>query len=360
MSYTLSQIAAAIGAEVFGDGDLRIERAAEPATAGPDDLALAMSDSYGKALQDSAARAAILWDGADWQAFGLKGAITVARPRVAMAGVTRFLDSGPGIAPGIHPTAVIDPGANLGTGAAVGPFVVIGADVVIGAHARIGAHTVIGSGARIGDEALLHPGARIGGGVRAGDRFIAHSGAVVGGDGFSFVTAEKSRAEAARESLGDASSAKAQPWIRIHSLGGVEIGDDVEIGSNTAVDSGTIRPTRIGSGTKIDNLVHIAHNCVIGRDCLFAGQVGIAGSTVVGNNVILGGKVGVVDNISLGDGVVGGAAAVILSNVPAGRVVMGYPATRMETHIESYKALRRLPRLAALVAELQKAVSKSG
>lgn len=357
-SHTLARIAEAIGAEVAGDADLRIERAAEPGSAGPNDLALAMNESYGDALRAGAARAALVWPGADWRALGLKGAITVARPRLALAGVTRLLDPGSGIAPEIHASAVIDPSADIGTGAAIAPFAVIGADVVIGAGARIGAHCVIGAGTRIGADVLLHPHVTIGRAARIGDRFIAHPGAVIGDDGFSFVTEEKSRAEAARESLGDASGAKAQPWIRIHSLGGVEIGDDVEIGANTCVDAGTIRPTRIGSGTKIDNMVQIAHNCTIGRDCLFAGHVGLAGSVRVGDNVILGGKAGVADNTSLGDGVVGAGGAVILSNVPAGRVVMGHPATRMDIHIESYKALRRLPRLAAAVAELQKAVSK--
>ena len=147
--------------------------------------------------------------------------------------------------------------------------------------------------------------------------------------------------------------------MRIHSLGAVVIGDNVEIGCNSCIDAGTIRPTEIGDGCKIDNLVHIAHNCVVDRDCLFAGQVGIAGSVTIGRNVILGGQVGVVDNIFLGDGVVAGGGSVILSNVPAGRVILGYPAMKMDKHVETYKALRRLPRLAALVAKLQKTVPKT-
>nr|MDJ0827898.1 UDP-3-O-(3-hydroxymyristoyl)glucosamine N-acyltransferase [Rhodobacter sp.] len=196
--------------------------------------------------------------------------------------------------------------------------------------------------------------------VQIGDGFIAQPGAVIGADGFSFVTPEKSRAEAARETLGDASAAAAQSWTRIHSLGAVILGDDIEIGANSCIDAGTIKPTRVGDGTKIDNHVHIAHNCEIGRDCLFAGQVGIAGSVKIGDNVILGGQVGVVDNIFIGDGVVAGGGTVILSNAPAGRVLLGYPAMKMDTHVETYKALRRLPRLAATVAALQKAVPKPG
>jgi len=359
-SFTVSQIAEALGADLFGDGSVRIERAAEPADAGEADLALAMDPKYADGLAQGQARAAMLWRGADWQALGLKAAIVVPRPRYAMSGLTQMLDPGPGIAPGIHASCVIDPTALIGAGAAIGPFVAIGPKVRIGRNARIASHVSIAEGTRIGDDALIHSGARIGRAVQIGARFIAQPGAVIGADGFSFVTPEKSRAEVARETMGDAGDTQAQSWTRIHSLGSVVLGDDIEVGSNACIDAGTIRPTRIGDGTKIDNQVHVAHNCEVGRDCLFAGQVGIAGSVKIGDNVILGGQVGVVDNISLGDGVVAGGGTVILSNVPAGRVLLGYPAVKMETHVETYKAIRRLPRLAQQVADLQKAVSKPG
>jgi UDP-3-O-[3-hydroxymyristoyl] glucosamine N-acyltransferase len=356
--FTLTEIAKALGAEMFGDCALCISGAAEPASAGPNDLALAMDLKYAEGLGRGQARAAVLWPGADWQALGLQGALVVPRARMAMSGLTKLLDPGPEIAPGVHPTAVIDASAQIGAGAAIGPFVVIGRNVKIGDHARISSHCTIAAGSEIGAQALLFPGVHIGRNVRIGSGFIAQPGAVIGADGFSYVTPEKSRAEAARENMGDAGDAQAQAWQRIHSLGSVILGDDVEVGANACIDAGTIRPTRIGDGTKIDNQVHVAHNCEVGRDCLFAGQVGIAGSVKVGDNVILGGKVGVVDNIFVGDGVVAGGGTIILSNVPAGRVLLGYPAVKMETHVESYKALRRLPRLARTVAELQKAVSK--
>jgi len=196
-------------------------------------------------------------------------------------------------------------------------------------------------------------------GVVIGDRFVAQPGCVIGSDGFSFVTPEKSAVENVRESLGDAGDAAQQGWVRIHSIGGVEIGDDVEIGANSAIDRGTIRATRIGSGTKIDNLVQIGHNVQVGQDCLLCGQVGVAGSTRIGDNVVLGGQVGVVDNLIVGDAVIAGAGTMLLSNVPKGRAMLGYPGMKMQSHVETYKALRRLPRLMAQVAELQKAVSKS-
>ncbi|GAA5069273.1 UDP-3-O-(3-hydroxymyristoyl)glucosamine N-acyltransferase [Roseibacterium beibuensis] len=362
MAHRIKDIAAALGAEALGAADISITGVAEPAKAGPGDLALAMSERYAAGLAEGAARAAVIGPGMDWQALGLEAAIVAPRPRYAMAHLTSALDPGPQIAPGIHPTAVVDPSASIDLGAAIGPFVVIGAGVVIGRNARIASHVSIAEGTVIGDDALLHAGVRIAARVHIGHRVIVQPGAVLGGDGFSFVTPEKSRVEATRESLGKASAEEieAQSWTRIHSLGGLRIGDDVEIGANAAIDRGTVADTVIGDGTKVDNLVHIGHNCRIGRDCLLCGQVGFAGSATLGDRVVLGGQCGVSDNIEIGSDVVAAGATKIYSNVPAGRMLMGSPAVKMDTHVEMYKALRRLPRLAKTVAELQKAVFKSG
>lgn len=358
MSHRIEEIAAALGATALGAVSLRVTSAAEPAMAGPEDLALAMKPEFAESLGQGQARAALISEGMDWQALGLEAAIVVARPRYAMAGLTAKLDPGPGIALGIHATAVIDESAQISPGAAIGPFVVIGRNVEIGADAQIDAHVRIGDGARIGASVLLHSGAKIGSRVRLGDRVIVQPGAVIGGDGFSFVTPEKSQVETARESLGKNDTAgQAQSWTRIYSLGAVRIGDDVEIGANCAIDRGTISDTEIGAGTKLDNLVHIGHNVKIGRDCLICGQVGMAGSARIGDRVVLGGQCGVSDNIVIGDDVVGAGATKIYSNVPSGRMLMGAPAVKMETHVEMYKALRRLPRLAQTVAELKKALA---
>ncbi|MEO1706053.1 MAG: UDP-3-O-(3-hydroxymyristoyl)glucosamine N-acyltransferase, partial [Pseudomonadota bacterium] len=189
----------------------------------------------------------------------------------------------------------------------------------------------------------------------SGDRVVIQPGAVLGGDGFSFVTPEPSSAEVVRDTLGEQGAAAAQPWARIHSLGGVEIGDDVEIGANATIDRGTIRATRVGAGTKIDSLVQVGHNAQIGAHCLLCAQSGVAGSTTLGDHVVLAGHAGIADNLTVGDRVVIGAASAVLSNVPSGRVMLGYPATQMKANIESYKALRRLPRD---LASLKKAVSK--
>ncbi|MEP5759337.1 MAG: UDP-3-O-(3-hydroxymyristoyl)glucosamine N-acyltransferase [Litoreibacter sp.] len=346
-NHSISEISVALGARFEGDGALLISRASEPATATADALALAMDPKYADGLKSGAAQAAILWDGADWQSLGLKAAIFVPRPRYAMAGLTTHLDPGPMIAPGIHPTAVIDETAVIGEGAAIAPFVVVGADVKIGPGVRIASHVSIAEGAILGGNALLLQGVRIGARVTIGDDFIAQPGAVIGADGFSFVTPEKSGAEEIRETLGTRDEIKMQNWTRIHSLGAVTIGDNVEIGANTTVDRGTIRNTKIGNGTKIDNLVQVAHNVEIGEDCLLCGLVGIAGSVKVGNRVILAGQCGVGDNIFIGDDVIAGGGSKILTNAPAGRVLLGYPAVKMETHIQMQKSMRRLPRFMA-------------
>lgn len=358
MKYTVQQIADALDAEFQGDASLVVHAAAEPSDATATDLAMAMSPKYAEDLGSGSAQVAILWEGADWQALGLKAAIFVRRPRMAMAGITSMLDKGQGFGSGVHPSAVIDPTADVADGVSIGPLAVIGARARVGRGANIGPHCVIGMDAVLGEDAVLREMVSIGARVQIGDRFIAQPGARIGSDGFSFVTPEVSGVENARKTLGDAGDASAQSWLRIHSLGSVEIGDDVEIGANCTIDNGTIRNTRIGNGTKLDNQVHIGHNTRVGNDCLLCGQSGISGSVELGNNVVLGGQSGVSDNIFVGDRVIVGGGTKILSNVPAGRVLMGYPAVKMETFTDVYKAQRRLPRMLRDVEALKKAVSK--
>lgn len=345
MAHSVKDIAAALGAEAFGAVDLLVDGAAEPASAGPRDLALAMTPSYGDALARGRAEAAVVWPGADWQALGLQAAIIAPRARLAMAGLTQMLDK-PLAGRGIHQTASLDPTADIGEGVRIGAFTVIGADTTIGAGSWIADHVSIAEGVSIGPDCQIHAGVRLQRGTRLGARVILQPNAAIGGDGFSFVTAQPSNVELARETLGEGDTRVPDDprWHRIHSLGGVVIGDDVEVGANSCIDAGTIRPTHVGAGTKIDSLVQVGHNVIVGMHCLLCAQAGVAGSTVLGDRVVVGGKAGLADNLKVGDDVVLGGGSIVLSNVPAGRVMMGYPATRMATHIEGYKALRRLPR----------------
>ncbi|WP_439156447.1 UDP-3-O-(3-hydroxymyristoyl)glucosamine N-acyltransferase [Yoonia sp.] len=345
MAHSIAEIAAALGAQALGAINIVVDGAAEPAAAGPGDLALAMTPAYGHALALGRARAAVIWPGADWQALGLEAAIIAPRARLAMAGLTRMLDR-PLDGSGIDPLASVHPTAIIGADVTIGPFTVVGAGAVIGAGSWIADQVSIAAGVKIGESCQIHAGVRLQRGVSLGNRVILQPGVAIGGDGFSFVTAAPSNVELARETLGAVPLVAPQDptWHRIHSLGGVEIGDDVEIGANSTVDAGTVRATRVGRGTKVDNLVQVGHNVILGDHCLLCAQAGIAGSTVIGDRVVVGGKAGVADNLSVGDDVVLGGGSVVLSHVPSGRVMMGYPATKMQTHLESYKALRRLPR----------------
>ncbi|WP_415402852.1 UDP-3-O-(3-hydroxymyristoyl)glucosamine N-acyltransferase [Tateyamaria sp. SN3-11] len=359
MQYTISELAKALEARAVGDTSLTIRRLSEPGDAGPGDLALASTRKYAEALADGGAEAAMLWPDADWQALGLKAAILPERPRYAMSHLTSMMDEGQGFAPGIHPSAVIDPSAVVGENVSIGPGAIIAAKAQIGAGSVIGPLCFVGWRAVLGTQTYLREHVSIGAKVRIGDRFHAHPGVRIGGDGFSFVTPEKSGAESVRETLGDQGHTKDQHWSRIASLGGVEIGDDVEVGANSVIDNGTIRATRVGDRTKIDGLCQLGHNVVVGRDTLICGQVGVAGSATVGDFVVLAGQSGVADNISVGDRVVITAATKVLSSVRDGKVMMGYPAVEMKTHLEGYKAARRLPRFLRDVSELKKAVFKS-
>ncbi|MEO1550504.1 MAG: UDP-3-O-(3-hydroxymyristoyl)glucosamine N-acyltransferase [Pseudomonadota bacterium] len=358
MTFTVASVAAALGANAAGRTSLEIRKPAEPSQASAEDLALAMDPKFADALRGTRARAALVWDGADWQASGLEAAIFVPRSRYVMAGVTTLFDHGIDAPLGIHPTALVSDEAELGEGASVGPFCVIERGARIGPGARLMAHVVIGANAELGADALLHAGVKVGARVRIGARFIAQPGAVIGADGFSFVTPKPGAIEEAKATGAITGMAERQGFARIHSLAAVQIGDDVEVGANTTIDRGTIEDTRIGSGTKLDNLVQIGHNVKIGETCLVCGQAGVAGSTTVGDRVVLGGQVAVADHLSVGSDVIVTGQSGVSANVPPGRVMMGTPAVKMDLNVEIYKALRRLPRMAARVLDLEKRVSK--
>lgn len=352
---SIGELALALDAEAVGDRALRVKGPAEPAAAGPDDIAVATEPRYAAALAQGAARAAVLWEGADWQVLGLEAALYVRRPRYALAGLGRVFERPVHTDAGLHATAIVDGTARLGKGASVGPYAVIGQGVVIGARARILAHVTVAEGAAIGDDALIHPGVRIGARVRIGHRFIAQPGAVIGGDGFSFVTPTPGLVDEARGG-GVLGAAAAQDYVRINSLGAVAIGDDVEVGANACIDRGTIADTVVGDGTKIDNHVQIGHNVRIGRTCLVCGHVAIGGSTVIEDRVVLGGKAAIADHLTIGANSVITGHSGVASNVPPNRVMMGYPAVPMQVNVEMYKALRRLPRLIARLEAAEKRV----
>ncbi|MFC0268791.1 UDP-3-O-(3-hydroxymyristoyl)glucosamine N-acyltransferase [Kushneria aurantia] len=282
-SYLLSELAEGLNATLYGDAELRIEGLATLVDAGPADIAFLANRAYLGDLANTRAAAVVLHHELVSQC--PVPALGVDNPYLGYAQLSHFFEPElPSRRCGIHPTAVIDDSARLGADVTIGPHAVIGAEVVLGDRVSIGANAVVGDYCRIGDDGLLHPGAVLYHGVVIGQRVIVHSGAVIGGDGFGF----------AHDGSG---------WHKIAQLGGVVIGDDVEIGSCTSIDRGALDDTRIGNDVKIDSQVQIAHNVHIGDHSALAGCVGIAGSTQVGRHCQLGGGVGLAGHLTLCDGV---------------------------------------------------------
>jgi len=318
-------------------------------------IAIATSPEFVAKL--SGAEAAILAEGTEWEALGLKAAIFVGRPRYALSGVTEAFAHRIDAMPGVHASAVIEEGAVLGADVSVGPFAYIGRGAQIGAGSRILAHASVGADARISRDALIHTGARIGDRVSIGVRAIIHQNAVIGADGFSFVTPLMGAVEAAKAGGGSRSETQNTSLARIHSLGAVTLGDDVEVGACTTIDRGTLTDTKIGNGTKLDNQVQVGHNVQIGATCMLCAQVGIAGSAVVGDRVVLGGKVGVADHVTIGSDVLVGAASAVATNIPSRNIMMGVPAVKRDEALRNVMAIRRLPRLFDTVDALKKRLS---
>jgi len=230
----------------------------------------------------------------------------------------------PPVAEGIHPAAVIHPSARLSEGVSVGPGAVVEAGCLLGEGTEVGACAVIGRDCVLGKGCVIHPGAVLYRRSVLGDRVAVHSGTVIGADGFGFVPNPGGH-------------------LKVPQTGNVEIGDDVEIGAGCTLDRAVVGSTRVGRGTKLDNLVQIAHNVTIGADCLIAAQTGIAGSTRLGDGVVCGGQAGIGGHLVIGDRAVVAAQSGVTRNVPAGMTVSGYPARRHEDSLRMSAALADLP-----------------
>lgn len=261
--------------------------------------------------------------------------IVVAEPMRAMVRVAEALEGNQPDPPGIDPTARLGVGVQLGEGCRIGAGTVIGDAVTIGARTRIGPLSVVEAGVVIGRDAIIGPRVVLHAGSRLGDRVHCKAGAIIGGPGFGFLSSESGH-------------------DRVPQLGGCILEDDVEVGSNSCVDRGSLDDTLIGAGTKIDNLVHVAHNVRIGRHCLLLAGVGVSGSTRIGDSVILAGQAGVIGHIEIGDGARIGGQAGVTTSVPAGAAYSGFPARSHREFLRAQAALYRLaPHVAALEALLR-------
>ncbi len=333
MRRTAKELAEAIGARLEGDGAAEISGVAAPERAGTRDLIYVESAKHAQRALASAAGCAIAAEGITLAG---KTVLRSGQPKVAFSQAAELLLGRAPIASGIHPTAIVAPLARVAPGAAIGPYAVIGEDTHIGAGTQIGAHSVIGAGCWIGENCRIHPRVTLYGGARLGNRVEIHSGAVIGADGFGYALGE------------------GKYW-KFPQAGIVEIGDDVEIGANSTVDRGSLDDTRIAEGAKLDNLVHVGHNCQIGAHTVIAAQAGLSGSCVFGKRVVVGGQAGFGERCKLEDGSVMGAQCGVLSGktIRSGETVWGTPARPLRKFKELYAWFARLPELAARIKELE-------
>ena len=323
-----------LAAQLDGDPSLPISGLASPESAGHADLIYVDSSRHLDRAAASAARCVLLPP--DLSLPG-KTLLRSPQPKLAFAKAAAWLLPAAPIATGIHPTAVISPTARLASGVAVGPYAVIEDDVSIAEGTQIAAFCFLGRGSQLGAHCRLYPRSTLYAGVRLGNRVLVHSGAVIGSDGFGYVTGEGKH-------------------LKFPQLGSVEIADDVEIGANSTLDRGSLSTTRLDSGVKLDNLVHIAHNVTLGAHCVLAAQTGIAGSSTLGHHVVGGGQLGVADHVRIEDEVQLGAQTGVFTSkrIPRGRVVWGTPARPVDELKRILVYFGRLPELAARVEALEK------
>lgn len=353
---TLEEVGKVLGATVVGDAGFVVRGVGHPAlTEAEDRLALAMDEGSLEALGATRARAAIVEEGHDIDLDRFAGGLVVKRSRLALAQLLALFPRPAHVTGGVHPSAVVDPSAEIGEDVSVGPLVSIGPGARIGEGCRIHSHVTIGAGAAIGPRSRLHMGVRIGDRCVVGADCILQPNAVLGSDGFGFVTPEMGSVEAARKT-GEVSATNVE-IVRINSIGNVVVGDDVEIGAGSCVDRGTLGPSRIGNGTKIDNLVQIGHNVTIGENCLIAGNVGIAGSTKIGSRVVIAGGSGIGDHLTVGDDVIILGMSGVARSIPSRQIWGGAPAgPKDEKKVELF-SIARLPRLIREFDQLKRRVA---
>jgi UDP-3-O-[3-hydroxymyristoyl] glucosamine N-acyltransferase len=322
----LGAIASSLGARLEnGSPDLEITGVVGIEEAGPGHLTFLANPKYAAAARSTRASAIIVAN--DFPA-GSTALLRSANPYLSFARALEMFYQPPQYAPGVHPTAVIHPSAKFGRNASIAAYVVIHEDVVIGDNCVLLPHVVIYRGARIGSNCCAHAHAVVREYCQLGDNVILQNGAVIGADGFGFAKDDEGH------------------WRKIVQSGTTKLADNVEVQANACVDRASVGLTRVGAGSKIDNLVQVGHGSTVGEDSLLCAQVGLAGSTEVGNKVILAGQVGVAGHCKIGDGAVATAQSGIPSDVPPGAIVSGYPAIENRLWLRCVAVFSRLPELA--------------
>jgi len=332
---TLQDIAERVGGRVEGDPGVRVEGVAPLSQAEEKELGFLAQRRYLKHLDDSRAGALLVSEDLAEAAGGGPSRVVVENGYAALPPLLEVFYPSATPEPGIHPTAVLGKGVSLGKGTTIGPYAVLEAHSTIGDRVRIGSHAVVGEGCTIGEDSVLHPHVVLYSGTTLGRRVILHSGVRVGVDGFGFVPS-------------------AEGHQKVPQVGACVIQDDVEIGANTTIDRGSIGRTVIGKGTKIDNLVHLAHNVEIGEHVFIAAMVGIAGSSTVGDRAWLGGQAGAVGHIHIGQEARVGAQSGIIGDIPEGETVSGYPARNNREYLRAMGMAFKLPDTLRRIRDLEK------
>jgi UDP-3-O-[3-hydroxymyristoyl] glucosamine N-acyltransferase len=337
-SMTAAEVAAAVGGTVTGSGETVVDGIAPLDRASGRELSFLATAKYAPLFERSLAGVVLVTAELESAPGRCAARIVVRSPHDALLSLIPRFYRPPVRDAGVHPTAVISPGARIGSGVTVEPYAVIRSGAVIGDRGWIGSHSVIGEGVTIGADSRLLPHVTLYPGTRLGDRVTVHSGARLGSDGFGYVF-------------------RGGAHEKIPHAGRCIIGNDVEIGANSAIDRGSIDDTVVGDGTKIDNLVHIGHNVRVGRLCLLMAQVGVAGSSRVEDGAILAGQVGIAGHLTVGAGARLAAQAGVISDIPAGETWGGYPA---RPHRESLKASAALFKLSDMMKRIERLLEREG
>jgi UDP-3-O-[3-hydroxymyristoyl] glucosamine N-acyltransferase len=335
MPYTATQVATLVGGSVIGNGEILLTGFAPAGNTREGDLTFAENEMYFTRAEQSPASAVIV----DREFSSQKTLIKVNNVRIGFAKAMDLFFTETRPSPGIDPTAVVAKSAEVHPSAYIGPLCVICEGARIGARAVIRAQAHIGAETEIGEDCLLYPNVTLYPGTKLGKRVRVHAGTVIGADGFGYVL--------------DGAVHRKVPQV-----GNVVIHDDVEIGANVTIDRGALGPTVIGKGTKIDNLVQIAHNVMIGEHCLIVSQAGVAGSTRLGNYVTLAGQVGLAGHLKIGDRAVVAAQSGVMHDIPEGEKWFGYPAQPDRRMKRQLVAMQQLPELIRRIAELEKKLSR--
>lgn len=333
-NWTLGEIAQLIGGELRGDPAVRLHKLVSAGSMDPLALTFASSQEYLDLIDVTQIGAVILWPGAPEMGVPT---IVVDNPRAAFGRILALIDEPAPIEPGVHELAVVKPGARVAPTASVGPGAVIEATATVGERSKVHANAYVGDNCTVGDDCILAPNAVLVKNVRVGDRCIIHASAVLGASGFGFEW-------------------DGERHVKLPQIGGVTVGNDVEIGANTCVDRGMLSDTVIGNGVKIDNLCQIAHNVVIGDDSILTGMVGIGGSSTLGKRVVVGANAGISDHVTIWDDVRLGGRSGVASDIIEPGEYFGQPAQKKRDAIRTFLLVPKLPEIWSRLRALEKRV----